>query len=60
MAAGNAIERSPKNISEYANIMLTESHFPYILLKNNGKKSTALFINKSKKLTKKMSFIRNL
>ncbi len=48
MAAGNAIERSPKNISEYANIMLTESHFPYILLKNNGKKSTALFINKSK------------
>src|SRR5690606_28938321 len=31
MAAGNAIERSHKNISEIANFMLTESHFPYIL-----------------------------
>lgn len=31
MAAGNAIERSHKNISEIANFMLFESHFPYIL-----------------------------
>lgn len=31
MAAGNAIERSHKNISEIANLMLTESHFPYVL-----------------------------
>ncbi|MDM1546216.1 restriction endonuclease [Ignatzschineria indica] len=31
MAAGNAIERSHKNISEMANFMLAESHFPYIL-----------------------------
>lgn len=31
MAAGNAIERSHKNISEIANFMLSESHFPYTL-----------------------------
>lgn len=31
MIAGNAIERSHKNISEIANFMLHESHFPYIL-----------------------------
>ena len=31
MAAGNAIERSHKNISEIANFMLLESHFPYII-----------------------------
>ena len=31
MDAGNAIERSHKNISEMANFMLSESHFPYIL-----------------------------
>lgn len=31
MAAGNAIERSHKNISEIANMMLAESHFPYVL-----------------------------
>lgn len=31
MAAGNAIERSHKNISEVANFMLSESHFPYVL-----------------------------
>ena len=29
--AGNAIERSHKNISEIANFMLAESHFPYVL-----------------------------
>ena len=31
MTAGNAIERSHKNISEIANMMLAESHFPYVL-----------------------------
>lgn len=31
MAAGNAIERSHKNISEIANLLLGESHFPYVL-----------------------------
>ena len=31
MAAGNAIERSHKNICEIANFMLTETYFPYIL-----------------------------
>lgn len=31
MAAGNAIERSHKNISEIANFMLGENHFPYVL-----------------------------
>ena len=31
MAAGNAIERSHKNISEIANYMLSEKHFPYAL-----------------------------
>ncbi len=31
MSAGNAIERSHKNISEMANYMLAESHFPYVL-----------------------------
>ncbi len=31
MVAGNAIERAHKNISEIANFMLSESHFPYVL-----------------------------
>lgn len=31
MAAGNAIERSHKNIAEVANLMLGELHFPYVL-----------------------------
>lgn len=31
MVAGNAIERSHKNVSEIANLMLKEAHFPYIL-----------------------------
>ena len=31
MAAGNAIERAHKNISEIANYMLSESYFPYVL-----------------------------
>lgn len=31
MVAGNAIERAHKNISEIANFMLGEQHFPYVL-----------------------------
>ena len=31
MVAGNAIERSHKNISEIRNIMIAEKHFPYVL-----------------------------
>lgn len=31
MSAGNAIERSHKNVREIANFMLGERHFPYIL-----------------------------
>ena len=31
MTAGNAIERAHKNISEIANLMLSEIHFPYVL-----------------------------
>lgn len=31
MVAGNAIERSHKNISEIANFMLSEMYFPYVL-----------------------------
>jgi type II restriction enzyme len=31
MLAGNAIERSHKNINEVRNIMIDEKHFPYIL-----------------------------
>ena len=31
MVAGNAIERAHKNISEIANLMLGESHVPYVL-----------------------------
>jgi type II restriction enzyme len=31
MSAGNAVERSHKNISEIRNFMISESHFPYVL-----------------------------
>jgi len=31
MVAGNAIERSHKNISKIANFMLSELHFPYVI-----------------------------
>lgn len=31
MAAGNAIERSHKNINEIRNMMIDEKHFPYVL-----------------------------
>ncbi len=47
MAAGNAIERSHKNISEIANFMLAETHFPYVL-----------FLEGSNFLTKTISVTR--
>ncbi|HHC74416.1 MAG TPA: restriction endonuclease [Thiothrix sp.] len=47
MAAGNAIERAHKNISEVANLMLSESHFPYVL-----------FLEGSNFLTETISIIR--
>jgi type II restriction enzyme len=47
MIAGNAIERSHKNISEIANFMLSESHFPY-----------ALFLEGSNFLTETLSIKR--
>ena len=47
MAAGNAIERSHKNIAEIANFMLAESHFPYVL-----------FLEGSNFLTETISVIR--
>ncbi len=47
MVAGNAIERSHKNISEIANFMLGESYFPYVL-----------FLEGSNFLTKDISITR--
>lgn len=47
MAAGNAIERSHKNIAEIANFMLSEEHFPYII-----------FLEGSNFLTQTISVIR--
>ncbi len=47
MVAGNAIERSHKNISEIANFMLSESHFPYVI-----------FLEGSNFLTKTLSIKR--
>lgn len=47
MAAGNAIERSHKNICEIANLMLGENHFPY-----------ALFLEGSNFLTETVSITR--
>ena len=47
MVAGNAIERSHKNISEIANFMLSESYFPYVL-----------FLEGSNFLTKNVSIKR--
>lgn len=47
MAAGNAIERSHKNVSEIANLMLSESHFPYVL-----------FLEGSNFLTETISIVR--
>lgn len=47
MAAGNAIERSHKNVQEIANFMLGEQHFPYIL-----------FLEGSNFLTETISVVR--
>lgn len=47
MVAGNAIERAHKNISEIANLMLAESHFPYVI-----------FLDGSNFLTKNISVKR--
>lgn len=47
MPAGNAIERSHKNISEIANFMLSERHFPY-----------ALFLEGSNFLTHDVTVVR--
>lgn len=47
MIAGNAIERSHKNISEIANLLLLESHFPYVL-----------FLEGSNFLTENITIIR--
>ena len=47
MVAGNAIERSHKNINEIRNLMIDENHFPYVL-----------FLQGSNFLTKPMSIKR--
>lgn len=47
MQAGNAIERSHKNISEIANFMLTESHFPYVIFLEGSN-----FLTKTIKVTR--------
>lgn len=47
MAAGNAIERSHKNIREFANFMMGESYFPYVL-----------FLEGSNFLTENVTFTR--
>ena len=47
MVAGNAIERSHKNINEIRNLMINEHHFPYVL-----------FLQGSNFLTKSMNIKR--
>lgn len=47
MVAGNAIERSHKNINEIRNLMLDERHFPYILFLEGSN-----FLNKPYPVTK--------
>jgi len=47
MVAGNAIERSHKNINEIRNIMVGEKHFPYVL-----------FLQGSNFLTKSITVVR--
>lgn len=44
MAAGNAIERSHKNINEIRNLMIDEKHFPYILFLQGSNFLTEEFI----------------
>ena len=47
MVAGNAIERSHKNINEIRNIMLSENHFPYVLFLQGSN-----FLTESMKVTR--------
>lgn len=47
MSAGNAIERSHKNISEIANYMIAESHFPYVIFLEGSN-----FLTKNLKVTR--------
>lgn len=44
MVAGNAIERSHKNINEIRNLMIDEKHFPYILFLQGSNFLTEEFI----------------
>jgi type II restriction enzyme len=43
MVAGNAIERVFKNISELRNLMLGESHFPYVVFLQGSNFATETF-----------------
>ena len=44
MAAGNAIERTHKNVQELRNFMLDESHFPYVIFFQGFNFATETFI----------------
>lgn len=46
MVAGNAIERSHKNINEARNLMLDEKHFPYVLFLQGSNFLTEQYIVK--------------
>ena len=46
MVAGNAIERSHKNINEIRNMMLDEKHFPYVLFLQGSNFLTESFVVK--------------
>ena len=43
MVAGNAIERVHKNIQEFRNFMLDESHFPYVVFLQGSNFATSTF-----------------
>lgn len=43
MVAGNAIERVHKNIQEIRNLMLAESHFPYVIFLQGSNFATSTF-----------------
>ena len=44
MAAGNAIERVHKNIQEFRNLMLDETHFPYVVFLQGSNFATSTFL----------------
>ena len=54
MVAGNAIERSHKNINEIRNIMMGEKHFPYILFLQGSNFLTEPFTAKRPDNTEKI------